>query len=256
MCWGLQISLEAQTVHSNAHAHNDYEQEQPLFDALKHGFTSVEADIHAIDGQLYVVHDAPKTTEGLPTLEDLYLKPLQDRIQQYEGRVFEGYDDPFFLMIDIKTEASATYKLLQKVLEPYRNMLTAYQNNAHRPGPVTIFLSGNRPFNEVMNAEERWVGLDGRISNIGDNFAPDLMPVISDNFRNHFKWRGTGTMSKKDHRKLNRLVKKVHREGKKLRFWAIPDQPESWEILLHAGVDLINTDRLADLDRFLTAKNK
>ena len=29
----------------NAHAHNDYEHKRPLFDALDHGFCSVEADV-------------------------------------------------------------------------------------------------------------------------------------------------------------------------------------------------------------------
>ncbi len=30
---------------SQAHAHDDYEHDRPLLDALEHGFTSVEADI-------------------------------------------------------------------------------------------------------------------------------------------------------------------------------------------------------------------
>ncbi|MEU9588105.1 hypothetical protein AB0D70_32420, partial [Streptomyces werraensis] len=34
-----------------AHAHNDYEHDRPLLDALDHGFTSVEADIYLVDGE-------------------------------------------------------------------------------------------------------------------------------------------------------------------------------------------------------------
>ncbi len=40
-----------------AHAHNDYEHERPLLDALSHGFCSVEADIYLVDGALLVAHD-------------------------------------------------------------------------------------------------------------------------------------------------------------------------------------------------------
>ena len=40
-----------------AHAHNDYEHVRPLHDALDHGFTSVEADIFLVDGDLLVAHD-------------------------------------------------------------------------------------------------------------------------------------------------------------------------------------------------------
>ena len=42
-----------------AHAHNDYEHDRPLLDALDQGFTSVEADVWLVDGQLYLGHDAP-----------------------------------------------------------------------------------------------------------------------------------------------------------------------------------------------------
>src|ERR1700736_6125439 len=40
----------------HAHAHNDYEHPRPLFDALAHGFCSVEADIYLRSNQLLVGH--------------------------------------------------------------------------------------------------------------------------------------------------------------------------------------------------------
>ncbi|CAN5909544.1 hypothetical protein BH11GEM2_BH11GEM2_29360 [soil metagenome] len=55
LCLGAQvIPLE------HAHAHNDYEHTRPLAEALEHGFTSVEADIWLVDGQLLVAHDRDK----------------------------------------------------------------------------------------------------------------------------------------------------------------------------------------------------
>ncbi|NVJ48512.1 MAG: hypothetical protein HWE07_15355, partial [Cytophagia bacterium] len=53
----ISSSLFGQTPLPRAHAHNDYEHERPLFDALENGFTSVEADVYLIDGELYVYHD-------------------------------------------------------------------------------------------------------------------------------------------------------------------------------------------------------
>ena len=60
-----------------AHAHNDYEHEPPLLDALDHGFASVEADVWLVFGDLFVAHDAHELTMGR-TLESLYLDPLAD----------------------------------------------------------------------------------------------------------------------------------------------------------------------------------
>jgi hypothetical protein len=55
-----------------AHAHNDYEHERPLFDALDRGFKSVEADVWLVDGELLVAHDREDVKPGR-TLESLYL---------------------------------------------------------------------------------------------------------------------------------------------------------------------------------------
>src|SRR5687768_12660763 len=60
-----------------AHAHNDYEHTRPLFDALSHGFTSVEADIYLVDGKLLVAHDR-EDLKAERTLAALYLDPLRE----------------------------------------------------------------------------------------------------------------------------------------------------------------------------------
>ena len=41
-----------------------------------------------------------------------------------------------------------------------------------------------------------------------------------------------------------------------VRFWAAPDNAAVWEELYRAGVDLINTDRLEQLDAFLLLKQE
>src|SRR5437868_14769766 len=70
-----------------AHAHNDYEHARPLFDALDHGFCSVEADIWLVDGQLLIGHDRKDLKPGR-TLESLYLDPLRERTKTNGGRVY------------------------------------------------------------------------------------------------------------------------------------------------------------------------
>ena len=49
---GLLALAAEPTPLIRAHAHNDYEHTRPLFDALDHGFGSVEADVHLVDGRL------------------------------------------------------------------------------------------------------------------------------------------------------------------------------------------------------------
>ena len=54
--------------------------------------------------------------------------------------------------------------------------------------------------------------------------------------------------------RLGTLVKKTHSQGKRIRFWAIPNTSVVWEELLDAGVDLINVDRLSQFRDFYAGR--
>ncbi|WP_317193247.1 hypothetical protein [Mucilaginibacter segetis] len=43
----------------------------------------------------------------------------------------------------------------------------------------------------------------------------------------------------------------AHKFGKRVRLWASPENTAVWKELLSCGVDLINTDKLAELKKFL-----
>lgn len=236
----------------NAHAHNDYEHDRPLLDALEHGFTSIEADVHLIDGELYVYHDRPERPDSQLTLEKLYLQPLMERIKKNKGKVYQSYQNSIFLMIDIKTEAKATYEVLKKKLKRYRSMLSYSKGEKLYQGAVTIFLSGNRPMETVLEEKKRLVGIDGRPANLGEGYTMAFMPVISDRYSRHFQWRGfEDRMPEEELVRLRKLVQQAHAEDKKLRLWASPEREVVWETLLNEGVDLINTDELKKLRDFL-----
>ncbi len=68
----------------HAHAHNDYAHRRPLLDALAHGFTSVEADVFLVKGELLVGHTWLDLRPGR-TLEKLYLAPLARRVKANKG---------------------------------------------------------------------------------------------------------------------------------------------------------------------------
>src|SRR5438105_13694218 len=124
-----------------AHAHNDYEHARPLFDALDQGFCSVEADIYLVDGQLLVAHDR-KDVKPERTLAKLYLDPLRARAQAHGGQIYPN-GPPFWLLIDVKTEAKATFAALHPVLERYADILSVTTDGKFDRKAVTVVVSGN-----------------------------------------------------------------------------------------------------------------
>lgn len=237
-----------------AHAHNDYHHARPLLDALDHGFSSVEADVFLVDGRLLVGHDRSELRPRR-TLEALYLDPLRRRARKHRGRVYP--DCPTFtLLIDVKTDGRKTYAALSKVLSRYAGLLSGGGDRRQRPAPVAAIISGNRAIERIAADKTRLAGIDGRLSDLDTDLSARLMPLISDNWRNHFTWSGTGSMPRGQRDKLRSIVEQAHRDGRRVRFWNTPESTGLWAELYTAGVDLINTDDLAKLQRFLLARRK
>jgi hypothetical protein len=244
---------------AQAHAHNDYEHDRPLFDALSHGFTSVEADIFLVDGQLLIAHD-PEDLDPARTLRSLYLEPLRQRVLANGGGVYPGRP-PFQLLIDLKTEGESTYAALDRELRSprYAFLWTRFLFGHVVRGPVTAVVSGNRPRDTMAAQRTRVAFYDGRIADpndLGPGDAASLTPLVSDNWTKLFGWTGIGEMPADERAELRAIVATAHEAGQRVRFWATPDLPGPereaiWRELVAAGVDHINTDDLAGLEDFL-----
>jgi len=230
---------------TRVHSHNDYEHTHPLFDALDNGFTSIEADIYLVNGQLLVGHSPIELKPGR-TLEALYLKPLLDQVQQNKGHVYASSPQNVQLLIDIKTDNNSTYKALEVLLEKYKDMFTSYTGTTVNPSALSVVISGNRPDPAVMQAPPvRYAAYDGTFADIGK--PATLVPLVSDDWYTKLKWNGIGDMPAPERQKLVDFVNAAHAHGQKIRFWNAPDNPATWKELLAANVDYINTDHLPEL---------
>ncbi|MGP8297428.1 phosphatidylinositol-specific phospholipase C/glycerophosphodiester phosphodiesterase family protein [Streptomyces inhibens] len=239
-----------------AHAHNDYEHARPLFDALDHGFGSVEADIWLVDGRLLVAHEEGDL-DPARTLEALYLDPLRRRIQANGGTVYRGHRLSLQLLIDIKTAGDPTYRALSRVLRRYRELLSVCSAGRVRGGPVTAVVSGDRGARAPMEAERvRRAFYDGRPEDLGTTAPASFAPLVSASWTEMFDWQGVGPMPTEQRERLRQLVTTAHSERRRLRFWATPDmagpaREAVWTQLLDAGVDHLNSDDLPGLETFL-----
>jgi hypothetical protein len=235
-----------------AHAHNDYEHARPLFDALDRGYCGVEADIWLVNGSLLVAHNA-KDVKPDRTLEKLYLDPLRERVQRNGGRVYRG-GPPIVLLVDVKSEAAATYQALHRVLEKYADILTTFRGTAVDPKAITVIVSGNRARDVMLAQPVRFAAEDGRSGDVNLNPPATLVPWISENWQKLFTWKWEGTMPATERAALTDFVAKAHAQGRKVRFWNTPDRPDAWALLTEAGVDIIGTDDLGGLADFLRAR--
>lgn len=236
-----------------AHAHNDYLHVRPLLDALEQGFCNIEADVWLIDGRLLVAHDR-KDVKPERTLEALYLDPLRERVRANGGAVFRA-GPTVTLLVDVKSEARATYAALEEVLVRYDDILTSFGLIA-RAKAVTVIVSGNRSREDMEKKIVRFSALDGRSMDLDATAPATLMPWISENWTKLSAWKGEGALPEADRAKLRDWVSRAHARGRKIRFWNFPEKAEAWDILRSEGVDVIGTDQLERLAEFLRAKGR
>lgn len=229
--------LSAQFLeHHNGHSHNDYEQRTPLFDALKHGFTSIEVDIQSFEDNLVVAHD-PEELNTKPSLRDLYLSPLDSIIQAHEGTIFKDDSTTLILMIDLKEEKKRTLKKLASVLDDYKMHLYKRQDSLHTWGAIKVLLSGDPPLSTLQELNRSYFFIDGRVDIIYPSALATMVDRISASYA--LVWN----TADRD-QSIRDLAKWSHDYNRKLRFWATPDKPQLWQKLNNLKVDWVSVDNL------------
>lgn len=233
------------TYLARAHSHNDYQRTAPLTDAVARGFGSIEVDVVLRDGELFVAHEEGDVVPAL-TLRGLYLDSLRELARESHGWIYTP-DRPLQLLVDVKTEAEATYRALDEVLGEYDDLFTRWTSGGRDPGPVTAVLSGNRAVSRVESDTLRYMAVDGRVGE-ARTLPPDVMALVS------VDWEDLGSTREERLTRARRLVDTVHAEGRKIRFWGTPDEEDLWATLLSADVDYIGTDEPARLERLLRSR--
>ena len=173
------------------HSHNDYWQDVPLYNALKSGCSSIEADAWLLDSEIYVGHTPAELTNDR-TLRNLYLDPLLQMTERSNSvrdarsssvftqrKELSGIypSDPtrsLVLVIDFKTAGGALWTELNAQLEPHRSAGFLSHHNGKRMihGPITVVLSGNVPFDLITaNKTYRDVFYDAPLEKIADTSA-------------------------------------------------------------------------------------
>lgn len=234
----------------NAHSHNDYLQQEPFYQAYINHFGSIEADIWAVNGDLYVSHEKEKISQE-KTLDNLYIKPIVNLYKQNAGKAWPDCSGSFQLMIELKTEAGPTLDLLIEKLKKYPEV---FDRTVNKSG-VLVVITGNQPPPDQFNHYPDFIRFDGSLKIRYSNEEIRRVALFSSDLEHFTSWKGIGQIPETDQKKLIHAIDSVHTLKCKIRFWNAPDTPDAWQALRNLGVDYINTDRIQQLSKYLNAKD-
>jgi alkaline phosphatase len=244
----LSMSFHAKSQYStlNAHSHNDYENTPPFWLAYNNHFGSIEADIWAIKGELFVSHNL-KDIISSRTLDSLYIQPIVRVFRQNGGRVWKDNPGTFQLLIDLKTPVEPTLLLLVPKLMLYQEVF----NPGINKNAVRIVITGNRPDPAEFTKYPDFIFFDGNVALKYDKEQLKRIALYSENFKKFSSWSGEGEIIEKEKIRLEGIIDSVHSVKKKIRFWNSPDDINSWSTFMKMKIDFINTDHIIKLAEYL-----
>lgn len=228
---------------ANAHAHNDYLHPVPFLTAWNAGFGSIEADVFPVNGKLVVAHNK-KAIQLQRTLDTLYIEPLLKELKKNSTRKVN-------LLIDIKENYQESLRLLIKELKPLKKYLFT---DMDKTKPITILISGERPPPDEYQTYPGYIFFDDDLRLFHTSQEWKRVGLVSLSFQRYSSWNGEGTLNDQDKNLLIQVVDSVHNAEKPIRFWAAPDDENSWNLQMKLGVDLIGTDKIENFSKFLERK--
>ena len=246
---GILISTQAQYTTLNAHSHNDYEQRIPFFLAYNAHFGSIEADIWAVNGDLFVAHNKSGITPER-SMDSLYIQPIVRLFRKNGGKAWKDFPSTFQLMIDLKTAVEPTLSLLVEKLRKYPDVFDSNLNE----NAIRIVITGNRPDPAGFSKYPLFIYFDGSIILKYDDQQLKRIALYSENLAGFTSWKGQDAIQEKEEKRLTQIIDYVHSLNKKIRFWNAPDSTSAWKALMNLKVDYINTDHINELSTYLQNK--
>lgn len=248
---GVLASVNAQYSTLNAHSHNDYANEIPFWLAYNNHFGSIETDIWAVKGELYVGHNS-SDIKPERTLDILYIQPIVKTIRQNKGKAWKDYPATFQLLIDLKTTVEPTLSLLVEKLKKYPDVFDPDVNE----NAIHIVITGNRPEPSAFSNYPDFIYIDGLLDMRYNDQQLKRVALYSENLKKFTLWNGEGEFIGKDKIRLQNVIDSVHALNMKIRFWNAPDDINAWKTFMNMRIDFINTDRIIKLSQYLNNSGK
>jgi hypothetical protein len=234
---------------TRAHSHNDYMQARPLDEALDNGFNSIEVDVFPVNGELLVAHNE-KDIRPEKTIQSMYLDKLSARAKANRGAIYPGSRTTFWVLVDVKKNGEEAYRTFKTILDRYPEL-----KPSGRKSKVRFVISGYRAFDLIAADNGKWAGIDGELKDMGKKYTVEQMPWISGNWEKLFPmFKGNAKYLDMISKGPDEMVKAIHREHRLVRFWGADDEEFIWQMQWTAGVDLINTDHISSLRKWMRAQ--
>ncbi|MGV3710531.1 MAG: hypothetical protein ACO1Q7_17000 [Gemmatimonas sp.] len=230
-----------------AYAHNDYNNQNPLYDAVTMGFRGVEVDVFLVDGVLRVGHSRRQAKKG-PRLDSLYLEPIRDMVYRCnrEAAVRPAIVEPFLLNVEVKERSVETLAALYPLILAMDEVLGV----VGRPSSslkVNAMLVGYSGAEEGAALSYQELGVSCKLEKLDllrACLSDSRVRMLSIDYgKTMGRWYTLEIQRERWMRAIRAIA--VTEPDKILRVYNVPENREVYRELLQSSVDIIGTKNLA-----------
>lgn len=245
------------------HSHNDYWQRMPLKSALSSGCASIEVDVWAYRGELYIGHSLADIQPN-QTLSQVYLDQMQYIFDKNAGEsrsidYFTPGEDghskntSIVLLVDFKSSANGAWDILVHSLDKLRQngLLSFFHHGQLVKRSITVVATGKTVFKLVQGYNTyRDIFFDAPLEDLTcEQYNMTNSYYASASFKKAIGAMKGKSLSLAQLSKVRAQVATAHRCGLKVRYWNTPAWPldrrnRIWDVLITEGVDMLNVDNL------------
>jgi hypothetical protein len=207
------------------------------------------------------------------TLQNAYLDPLRLLLQDkncaagvsecsLDGLYKADPSQTTVLLVDVKDDPYKAWPLLVKQLEPLRQQgwLTTFRDGKLKTAPITVVVSGAvlhaSSILETAHTPTMGIFFDAPLLGLeGGRYDASNSYWASSSLKKSVGLDWTGELGTEQLEQVKRQVNVAHSLGLMSRYWGLPSWPvesrdEVWQILLDAGLDVINVDDLKGFAKY------
>jgi len=232
------------------HAHNDYLNKRPLWNALAARALGIEIDLYVYKQQLCISH-LPTGVFKKRSIEHEYLIPLVQRIHQNHGSVY-GDGKTVTLLLDIKSKPDKIMPHLARLLDRYAAHLTVFSQETTIYKPITILLC-NMPAEMVPATALFALDTKDTLLQIPKNQVWKYR-MFSQSWQKWFQSKQFEQLSISQQLLLQNWILKAKALKLPIRFYANPDNQNFWQFCQKHQIDWLHTDKPREVRKFLQAQ--
>ncbi len=153
------------------------------------------------------------------------------------------------MIFELRSDDMETIKALEKVIEPFKEMLSSRESGEIQARAVRLIVTGKNGNTPEYISSSKYIFTEVPFNKTIPSEASVFTGTAGMRFKKVYDWNGNGSMPNMQYHSFNSMIKVAQKSGRRVRVFDIPELPNAFDLFLNAGADYLQVN---DIGGFVT----